>query len=132
MFTDRVEVLRRRDAYERDPLAFAARWRDAEDALRARIVCARASLPAIRTPDDVLERAASLCLALGTDGLRGELSLLRAARARAAFDDAAAIDVGHLRAVALFSLRHRLRRGPLDEASAAPRVVRAVNEVLGG
>ena len=131
VLADRVEVLRRRDAYERDPRAFLAAWREAEDGLRARIVRARAALATIGTPDGVLEAAAALCLALGTDGLRGELSLLRAARAQAAFDGAAVLDVGHLRAVALFALRHRLRRGPLDEASAAPRVERAVAEILG-
>ena len=32
-------------------------------------------------PDAALERAARLCMSLGTDGLRGELTLMRAARA---------------------------------------------------
>jgi len=39
-------------------------------------------------PDAVLERCARLCLALGTDGLRGELTLMRASRALAALDGA--------------------------------------------
>ncbi len=130
VLAERVEVLRRRDAYERDPHGFASAWAEPEAALRTRIETARARLSRLATPDAVLEAAASLCLALGTDGLRGELSLLRAARARAALDGAVAVEVSHLRAVAVPSLRHRLRRGPLDEASATPRVERAVAEIL--
>ena len=51
--------------------------------MRARIVAARKRLPDIQVPDSALERAAQLCMGLGTDGLRGELTLIRAARALA-------------------------------------------------
>jgi magnesium chelatase subunit I len=71
-----------------------------------------------------------LCVALGSDGLRGELTLLRAARALAAFEDAPAVTRDHLRAVAPSALRHRLRRDPLDEAGSTTRVTRTVEEVL--
>ena len=128
---DRVEVLRRREAFDRDPAGFAARWAEAERALRDRIATARVLVRQMVTPDILLEQAARLCLALGTDGLRGELSLLRAAKALASLEGAAWLETAHLRAVALPALRHRLRRNPLDEAGAAPRVQRAVAEQLG-
>jgi len=79
----------------------------------------------------VLELAARLCIALGTDGLRGELTLLRAARALAAFDGAETIAADHLQRVALPALRHRMRRNPLDEAGAGPRVERALADLFG-
>ena len=128
---ERVEVLRRRDAFDTDPDGFLARWAPAERDLGGRIVAARARLGAIATPDALLELAARLCLSLGTDGLRGELTLLRAARALACFDGAAAVAPAHLRRVAMPSLRHRLRRNPLDETGAGPRVERAVAELFG-
>jgi len=74
---------------------------------------------------------AELCLALGSDGLRGELTLLKAARAYAAWRDDTALTRAHLRAVAPMALRHRLRRDPLDEAGSGTRVARTVEEVLG-
>lgn len=82
----RVQIVRRRDAYERNPEAFAAEWKDADLALQAQIVAARNRLNAIETPDAVLETAAELCIALGSDGLRGELTLQRTARALAALE----------------------------------------------
>ena len=111
----RVEVVRRRDNFERGPEAFVAQWKKEEDRLRRRIVAARERLPQIEAGNAALERAASLCMALGTDGLRGELTLLRAARALAALDGDGAVADTHLRRVARPALRHRLRRDVLDD-----------------
>ncbi len=127
----RVEVVRRRDAFERNPAAFAARWGKADLRLQRRIAAARARLGSVRVPDAVLERAAQLCMGLGTDGLRGELTLIRAARAVASLDGERVVSDAHLRRVAPAALRHRLRRDPLDEAVATTRVERAVEELLG-
>ena len=128
----RVEVVKRRDAYERDPEGFAARWKKDEDRTRKRIVVARQRLADVQVPDAALERAAQLCMALGTDGLRGELTLMRAARALAALDGVAEVGDAQLRQVARPALRHRLRRDPLDESDATVRVDRAVAELFPG
>ncbi len=78
-----------------------------------------------------LEQAARLCIALGSDGLRGELTLLRAARALAALDGDAAVGLTQLRQVAAPTLRHRLRRNPLDETGSGARVERALADLFG-
>ncbi len=122
----RVEVVRRRDAFERDRAAFATAWEPAEAELRGRIAAARALLGTVVVADGVLEQAAALCLGLGTDGLRAELTLLRAARALAAFEGLSEVGMAQIRAVAPSALRHRLRRDPLDEAGSTARVARAL------
>jgi len=127
----RMAVVRRRDDFERDPAAFAAKWKKEEEKVRRRIVSGRSRLDGVRVPDAALERAAQLCVALGTDGLRGELTLVRAARAVAALEGDATVDDAHLRRVAPAALRHRLRRNPLDEAGSTTRVERAVAELFG-
>ncbi|HXC90100.1 MAG TPA: magnesium chelatase ATPase subunit I [Stellaceae bacterium] len=126
----RVEIVRRRDAFDRDPAGFVASWAKQENRLRRRIAAGRDRLASVAVPDDMLERAARLCLRLGTDGLRGELTLIRAARALAGLESDTVIDISHLRRVATPSLRHRLRRNPLDDAGSSTRVERAVEEVL--
>ena len=126
----RVDVIRRRDAYENDHSAFMAEWQPQDDALRARILDGRAALPAIRSSNVTLHDCASVCLALGSDGLRGELTLLRTARALAAFEGAAEVSRAHIKAAAPMSLRHRLRRDPLDDAGSSARVARQLAEVL--
>ena len=126
----RVEVMRRRDAYENDNAAFMKKWRAKDSALRKAILAARAALPGLTTPGVVLHDCAALCIALGSDGLRGELTLLRAARAQAAFEGAATVTRQHLKTVATSALSHRLRRDPLDEAGSGARVARILAETL--
>lgn len=126
----RVEVMRRRDAYENDNAAFMKKWRAKDSALRKAILAARAALPNLKTPNTVLHDCAALCIALGSDGLRGELTLLRAARAQAAFEGTETVARRHLKAVAVSALGHRLRRDPLDEAGSSARVARIVEETL--
>jgi magnesium chelatase subunit I len=127
----RIDVIKRRDSFERDPAAFEETWHKAQDKTRRRIVTARGRIAGVAVSDDALERAARLCMALGTDGLRGELTLIRAARALAALDGDEAVGDTHLRRVAPMVLSHRLRRNPLDDAGAGTRVARAVEELFG-
>jgi magnesium chelatase subunit I len=125
----RIEVVRRRDEFDRDPEAFVERWRKEEDRVRRKIVAARKRLDTVLVPPAAYELAARLCMKLGTDGLRGELTLVRAARALAALDGAPGVDAGLIRRVAPSALRHRLRRNVLDEAGSTTRVERAIAEV---
>ena len=127
----RIEVVKRRDAYERDPEGFTAQWKKEDERIRRRIVAARGRLADVQVPDSTLERAAMLCMALGTDGLRGELTLVRAGRAVAAIEGDKVVGDAHLKRVAPPALRHRLRRNPLDETVASVRVDRAVQELFG-
>jgi len=124
----RTEVVRRRDAFERDPEGFAARYKRKDGQLRRQIESARGRIDAVRVPDDALNRATSLCMRLGTDGLRGELTLMRAARAVAALEGDEAVTDDHLQRVAPTALRHRFRRDPLDESGSGVRVQRALAE----
>ena len=120
-----------RDAFERDPAAFRAEWQAANDKLQKRVVKARKLLPEVKAGADVLRLCADLCQRLGTDGLRAELTLLRASRALAALEGKRHIQATHVRRMAVSALRHRLRRNPLDDADNGVRVSRCVDEVMG-
>jgi magnesium chelatase subunit I len=126
----RVEVVKRRTAFERDPRAFCAAWAQEEAAMTARLRAAKARVGAVVVRDAVVERAAALCQLLGTDGLRGELTMMRAARAVAALEGCESVSEAHLEVVAPLALRHRLRRNPLDEAGSGARVEKAMAQVF--
>ena len=127
---DRVEVVKRRDAFDRAPDAFIRKWAAKERAQQKAITKARKLLDRVKVPDEVVEDAAKLCAAVGSDGLRGELTLIRAARACAALDGARTVNRSHIRTIATPALRHRLRRDPLDETGSAARIARAIDETL--
>jgi magnesium chelatase subunit I len=127
----RVEAVKRRDAFDRDPEGFHAQYAGDEERLRKKITAAKKLLPTVDVADDVRRQVAELCVALGTDGLRGELTLLRAARSVAALEKCATATMAHVKAIAMPALRHRLRRNPLDDVGANVRVERALQEALG-
>lgn len=125
----RVEVVRRRDAFERDPSSFVALWAKQDVKVRRQILQARERLPHVVVGDAVLYRASELCVAVNSDGLRGELTLMRAARALAALQASPEVTQEHLRKIAVPALRHRLRRNPLDDTGSSERIERALAEL---
>ncbi|WP_406015343.1 putative cobaltochelatase [Streptomyces sp. NBC_00984] len=110
----RVEVVRRRLAYDDDPAAFAAGWADEEDALRARIVAARALLPEVRLGDAALRQIAATCAAFEVDGMRADIVMARTATALAAWAGRTDVLAEDVRQAALLALPHRRRRNPFD------------------
>jgi len=129
--TSRVEVVCRRDSFDRDSAGFIKHWAQQEAETREAILAGRKRLSSVTLPLGTIEQAAKLCMALGTDGLRGELTLVRAARALAALEGENEVNTAHLSRMAPSALRHRLRRNPLDEAVATTRVEKAIEDVFG-
>ncbi|TPM77485.1 putative cobaltochelatase, partial [Mesorhizobium sp. B2-3-3] len=110
----RVEVVRRRLAYDDDPAGFAARWADEEAALRERIVSARALLPRVVLGDGVLRQIAATCAAFEVDGMRADIVMARTATALAAWAGREEVVSDDVRQAALLALPHRRRRNPFD------------------
>ncbi|MDC0771775.1 putative cobaltochelatase [Streptomyces sp. HD] len=110
----RVEVVRRRLAYDDDPGAFAARWADEEAAVRRRIVAARELLPSVRLGDGALRQIAATCAAFEVDGMRADIVMARTATALAAWAGRTDVLAEDVRQAALLALPHRRRRNPFD------------------
>jgi magnesium chelatase subunit D len=111
----RVEVVRRRMAYEADPAAFAAAFAGADADLARRIAAARERLPRVTLPDAELRRIAAVCAAFDVDGMRADLVIARTAAAHAAWRGADTVAKDDVRAAARLALPHRRRRDPFDE-----------------
>jgi magnesium chelatase ATPase subunit I len=127
---NRIDIVERRERYDREREAFCESYKDDQDQLRKRITKARANLGKIPVNRAVLEKIAQLCADLKVDGHRGELTLMRAARALAAFEGRRAVTDDHVKRVSAMSLRHRLRRDALDETATSEQIEQAVDEVF--
>ncbi|EAU40214.1 putative Mg chelatase subunit Bchl [Fulvimarina pelagi HTCC2506] len=125
----RIAVVKARDRFERDSAAFLAEAAEAEGALRDKLETGRRNLEDVNVSDRILEQAAQLCISLQTDGLRAELTLVRAARALASLNGETDVTFQHLAELAPFALAHRLRRNPLEEAGSGVRIERALAEL---
>ncbi|MCH0562618.1 MULTISPECIES: putative cobaltochelatase [unclassified Streptomyces] len=110
----RVEVVRRRLAYDDDPAGFTGRWAQEERAVRARIVAARELLPSVRLGDGALRQIAATCAAFEVDGMRADIVMARTATALAAWAGRTDVLAEDVRQAALLALPHRRRRNPFD------------------
>ncbi|MFD9209000.1 putative cobaltochelatase [Streptomyces sioyaensis] len=110
----RVEVVRRRLAYDADPAGFAARWAAEEDELRRRIAVARELLPGVTLGDAALRQIAATCAAFEVDGMRADIVMARTATALAAWAGRTEVLEEDVRQAALLALPHRRRRNPFD------------------
>ncbi|GAA2631362.1 MULTISPECIES: putative cobaltochelatase [Streptomyces] len=110
----RVEVVRRRLAYEDDPAGFATRWAGDEHEVRARVVAARALLPKVTLGDTALLQIAATCAGFEVDGMRADIVMARTATALAAWAGRTDVRKEDVRQAALLALPHRRRRNPFD------------------
>ena len=118
----RAEIVRRRLAYEADPVAFAERFAAADAEVAAAIVAARARLASVRLPERELDRLVRACALIGVDGMRGDVVTARTARVLAALDGVDEVAAEHVRRAAHLALVHRRRRDPLDGGAGADPV----------
>jgi magnesium chelatase subunit D len=111
----RVQVMRRRAAFETDPAAFAAAWQPEQAALRAQVEQARALLPRVEATNEIVHLIAALAVDMEVDGHRADLVILRAATAIAALAGRIAVSRDDVQRAAALALPHRMRRRPFEQ-----------------
>jgi magnesium chelatase subunit I len=111
----REEVVRRRLAFEADPEAFVESWRPAGQQLALHIEEARSRLKRVAIPDGILEKAVNICLTLGVDGHRGDLTVIKTALTLAALEGRQMVDEQDVDRATELALPHRVRRRPFQE-----------------
>jgi magnesium chelatase subunit I len=111
----REEVVVRRLAFDADPAGFIQSWRDESQALAEAVKNAQALLPRVGVADEVLREAVNICLDLGVDGHRGDLTVIKTAKTLAAYHGREQADVNDVHLAAELALPHRVRRRPFQE-----------------
>ncbi|MPZ14542.1 MAG: VWA domain-containing protein [Chloroflexi bacterium] len=116
----RAEVVRRRAAFELDPVTFGATWRDSEEGERGRLEQARDLLPEVAVPGDMLDLITRICAELQVDGLRADIVMYKTAMTHAAYQGRDVVTAEDVRVAAMLALPHRRRRQPFDEDGSDP------------
>ncbi|RDD30033.1 magnesium chelatase ATPase subunit I [Prosthecochloris sp. ZM] len=127
----RVDIVKRRREFDDNPPAFLKKWVKEQKKLQDQILKAKTLLPKITMHDDVLTDIARLCMQLGIDGHRGELTITRTAHAFAAFKGDKEVTMEHVKEISGLALRHRLRKDPLETLDAGEKIERELAKVLG-
>ncbi|HWR38744.1 MAG TPA: AAA family ATPase [Patescibacteria group bacterium] len=122
----RVEVIKRRLAYERDSEGFDKEYQLEKEELASRIMTARNLLPQVTIDDELLLLVAKLAIALDVDGHRADITVIKTAMTMAAFDGRTVTDTEDVKQAAKLVLPHRMRRQPFEDGALDWEKVEAV------
>lgn len=111
----RTEVVKRRIAFENDPEEFCRQYESQQKALGEKIHEARNRLKDVQYSDNILETIARLAIGLGVDGHRADITMLKTARAQAAFEGRNTVEQKDIVLAASLCLPHRMRKLPFDD-----------------
>ncbi len=125
----RVAIVEQRASWEDDPGGFYERHAAEEGEVRARIAEGIVTYPEVTVPREILRLIAQLSIALEVDGHRSDLVCARAAQAKAAYDRAARVDLGHVAEVAPMVYAHRLHTAPFGKAG--PNLSEVIARIVG-
>lgn len=115
----RMEIMQRRIAFDNNPQNFLADYASAQNLLRMHLQQAVNCVPTINVSEEARHMIASCCIDAGVEGVRADLSLYRAARAYAAWQNEPSVTEAHIMHVAEWVLNHRRRRHPEQSMPAS-------------
>lgn len=111
----RVQIVKYRNAYDDDPKAFAESYTSQDKALAEKIKNARRIIKDVEVADDILLTDAKIAIELGVDGHRGDLTLMKAVRTCAAFENRTQAEVEDIEKVVHMVFLHRMKSLPFEQ-----------------
>lgn len=111
----RIEVIKRRLRFEENPVKFIKEYENQEKKLREKIEKAKERLKNIKCSDEMYEIAAKIAIALGVDGHRADISMIKTAKTIAAFDERIEVTKNDMLKAAVMCLPHRMRKTPFED-----------------
>jgi Mg-chelatase subunit ChlI len=111
----RIQIIKYRNAYDENPEAFCKQFEEADREVASQLVEAREKLYSVQVSDELLLKIAKISVALGIDGHRGDLTLMKAVRAHAALGNRSEATDEDILAVAHMVFLHRMRSLPFEQ-----------------
>ncbi len=109
---ERVEVIKRREDFEKDPAEFVKCYQNAQHALAQRIIGARKLIPSVRISEEMLRLCSTLALEAHVAGQRADIIMRKTAIAIASLDGRKEVTEDNIKKAAGFVLLHRMRMPP--------------------
>ena len=125
----RQQVVRRRLELESNSEKFISQFKNEEISLGKRIEDSTARLDHVKLSDDIINYAVNICLSLGVDGHRGDLTVIKTSLTLAAWKGKNAPDQEDVLEAAELALPHRMRRKPFQDVDFNVKD-RLLNETL--
>ncbi len=126
----RVKVVDQRTSFDNDPEAFFNNVEISQNKLQEKVIAAQEKLNYVNIDDDLRLNISAICGELDVDGLRGDIVTNRSAKAIAAFEGREEVSEDDIARVITCSLRHRLRKDPLEQVDSGEKVIKAFCKIF--
>ena len=126
----RVKVVDQRTSFDNDPDAFSKNVEEIQNELQNKVIAAQDKLADVSIDEDLRLNISAICGELDVDGLRGDIVTNRSAKAIAAFEGRNEVSEDDIARVITCSLRHRLRKDPLEQVDSGDKVIKAYCKIF--
>lgn len=115
---ERKQIIKNRLEFEDDKKHFIGSYENKEKELEAKINKAILMLNKVKVTEDALDKIIEIGIALNVDGHRGDIILLRASKAYAAYLHKEIVELEDIKRVVNLVYTHRLKRLPFEQVSS--------------
>lgn len=126
----RVQMVKDRMAFEKDPEGFCQEHAAETEAVRNRIMEAANRLPQVKIARELSVKIAEVCAMVDIDGLRGDIVVNRAAKAYVALEGRDEVTAEDIQRIVGLCLNHRMRKDPMDPIDNGVKVEIAFQRVF--
>ncbi|MFH2092243.1 MAG: ATP-binding protein [Pseudomonadota bacterium] len=129
----RRQIVRNRISFDQDPKAFLEKFSKSEKAMSDFIIQAQGSFDEVSVPNQMLELAIRLSMAVAVHGHRSDVAIVKTAKALASMLEKQVVEKEHIAEAARFVLPHRMTNLPL----ATPKMLQekleeTLSSIMGG
>ena len=111
----RLEIIKRKMDFDKDPVSFKKRFEPSDDEIRDRIIEAKKILPEVTIGDEILRKIVNICIDSGVDGHRGDIAMMKVSSTLAAYRGRKEVTAEDLRDTADMVLLHRMKKTPFSD-----------------
>ena len=126
----RVALVQNRLSFDANADAFVDSCGPETEKLRAKLEAARERLPRVSCSRELTLKISEVCSLINVDGLRGDITTTRAAKALAALEGAEEVTQQHIARIIGLCLSHRLRKDPMASMDNGAKVALAFRRVF--
>jgi Mg-chelatase subunit ChlI len=126
---DRVKIMERREAFEKDPISFRKEYQKYQDQILNNIIKARAFLDKINVSQEIMKIIAHLCVDMGVDGHRADIAILKTAKTLAAYYEHQEVEYIDVEEAAALVLGERFQKKKLNEEKIKKQIEIAADDL---
>lgn len=124
---DRVEIMARREEFERDPAAFKMKFTSSQKEILKKILNARELLKKVKVSPEIMKIIAHVCVDMDVDGHRADIAILKTSKTIAAYNKHLTVDYNDVEEAVMLVLGERLQKS-YDQKKIKEKLEKAISD----